>query len=108
MKNVGTWGQWGKSVAVNSIILVIAIFATTPEVLQLNVIIDELNLKKFTPKDQHSLIARTYSGLIEFLPTLLIWSFTTFVPILVSWSDRFLGEIFIQFYVKARNYHITS
>ena len=98
MKNVGTWGQWGKSVAVNSIILVIAIFATTPEVLQLNVIIQQLDLKKFTPKDQDSLIARTYRGLIDFLPTLLIWSFTTFVPILVSWSDRFLGEIFIQFY----------
>ena len=77
MKNVGTWGQWGKSVAVNSIILVIAIFATTPEVLQLNVIIDRLNLKKFAPKDQDSLTARAYRGLIDFLPTLLIWSFTT-------------------------------
>ena len=30
--------------------------------------------------------------IVNFLPTLMVWGFTALLPVLVSWSDRFLGH----------------
>ncbi len=29
---------------------------------------------------------------VDFLPTLMLWGFTALLPLLVAWSDRFLGH----------------
>ena len=95
MKNVSSWGLNIKSIAINAMIILFAIFVTTPEVLQLDVVIKSLRLPTKIPRNLPPWLSETVKTLIDFLPTLLIWSFTTFVPVMVSWSDRFLGKLFV-------------
>ncbi len=86
--------QWGnlaierqclliKMVFVNIALFFVAFFLTTPELLvsQTESIFLQLGTELRLP-----------SALVDFLPTLLLWSFTALMPLLVSWSDRFMGH----------------
>jgi len=77
-----------KYALVNILVLVVALFLTTPEVLltQLNTFGENINIGSLAES------LKLPSWITDFLPTLLIWSFTALLPVLVSWSDRFLGH----------------
>ena len=72
-----------KLVLVNIALFLILFFLTTPEYIlsQTEFIVylfdEELNLP---------------SWIVDFLPTLMLNSFATLMPLLVAWSDRFLGH----------------
>ena len=75
-----------KKIVVNFILLIIALFLTTPEYIVTQ--LDSILYTMFGTEDTWVL-----PGLIkDFLPTLLIWSFTTLMPVLVAYSDRWLGH----------------
>ena len=98
LKNVATWRFRGlftlKYLAVNLCILTFAIFLTTPEVVQLDGVSDKiLKALKITDLEKQFPKINGFIGTFkDFLPTLFIVSFTTFVPVMVSWSDRYLGK----------------
>ena len=56
---------------------------------QINVISQQLNITSFTDATKTLEIPAVIAN---FLPTLMIWGFTALLPLLVSWSDRFLGH----------------
>lgn len=72
-----------KYIIINVTLFLVAFFLTTPEYLasQSNIVIG------FFDK---SLKLPTY--IVDFLPTLLLWSFTALMPLLVAYSDRWLGH----------------
>lgn len=72
-----------KKLVINIGLFVITFFLTTPEYLvsQTDYIIQFFGKGLKLP-----------AALVEFIPTLMLWGFTAFMPLLVSWSDRFLGH----------------
>ena len=77
-----------KYILVNIAVFIVALFLTTPEVLltQVNKIGEKINVGWLATELQLP------SWIVDFLPTLMIWSFTALLPVLVAWSDRFLGH----------------
>ena len=71
-----------KYIAINLGIFIMAFFLTTPEFLvtQTDWIIPILGDTFKVP-----------GPIIDFLPTLLLWSFTALLPLLISYSDRWMG-----------------
>jgi len=69
----------------NLCLLFVALFLTTPEfiVSQINPLINFLMKKDDTIKIP--------SWITDFIPTLLLWSFTALMPVLVAYSVRWLG-----------------
>jgi len=74
-----------RKVVANSCLLLVALFLTTPEyiVAQLETI-----LPLIFGEDAWKLSSLVTS----FLPQLMIWSFTALLPVLVAYSDRWLGH----------------
>ena len=74
--------------AVNFALFFFALFLTTPEVVftQFNSVGAKLNVSKIAD------ILQLPSYIVDFVPTLMVWGFTALLPLLVSWSDRFLGH----------------
>eukprot|EP00095_Tigriopus_kingsejongensis_P008456 snap_masked-scaffold18_size714446-processed-gene-1.9 protein:Tk08456 transcript:snap_masked-scaffold18_size714446-processed-gene-1.9-mRNA-1 annotation:"hypothetical protein L798_12217" len=72
-----------KKIVINIGLFIITFFLTTPEYLvsQTDYIVKLFGESLALP-----------SGLVDFLPTIMLWGFTAFMPLLVSWSDRFLGH----------------
>ena len=72
-----------KKVIINICLFFVCFFLTTPEYLvsQTNFIVSFLGNEFALPP-----------AIVDFLPTLMLWSFTAFLPTLVAWSDRFLGH----------------
>jgi hypothetical protein len=61
----------------------VAFFLTTPEYL-----VSQTN--SIVPLLANGL--RLPSWIVDFLPTILLWSFTALLPLLVAYSDRLLGH----------------
>lgn len=72
-----------RKIVVNVGLFFVALFLTTPEYLvsQSDFLVEFLGEEFMLP-----------SWLVDFLPTILLWSFTALLPLLVVWSDRFLGK----------------
>ncbi|XP_061168815.1 CSC1-like protein 2 [Saccostrea echinata] len=77
------WKWWMTAIIVNVILVVILFFFTTPLI-----IINTLNqLEYLKPLEEHSPL------LIQFLPTLLLWTFSALLPNVVYYSDStFIGH----------------
>ncbi|XP_062570721.1 CSC1-like protein 2, partial [Saccostrea cucullata] len=77
------WKWWMMAIIVNVILVVILFFFTTPLI-----IINTLNqLEYLKPLEEHSPL------LIQFLPTLLLWTFSALLPNVVYYSDStFIGH----------------
>ncbi len=73
-----------KKVVINTLLFFITFFLTTPEYLisQTDWLVDTLG----------SEVLHLSPVIVDFLPTLMLWGFTALLPLLVAWSDRFLGE----------------
>ena len=75
-----------KKVIANTALFIIALFLTTPEYIVTQ--LDSILYAMFGTEDTWVL-----PGFIkDFLPTLMIWSFTALMPVLVAYSDRWLGH----------------
>lgn len=77
------WKWWITAIIANLILLIILFFFTTPLI-----IINSLNeLEYLKPIQEHSPL------LVEFLPTLLLWTFSALLPTVVYYSDStFIGH----------------
>ncbi len=73
-----------KKIVVNTVLFLVTFFLTTPEYLisQTDWLVETLG------ED----ILHLSSVVVDFLPTLMLWGFTALLPLLVAWSDRFLGH----------------
>ena len=72
-----------KKIAMSIALFFIAFFLTTPEYLvtQTDWIVRLFGKSLSLP-----------APIIDFIPTLLLWSFTALLPLLVAYSDRWLGH----------------
>lgn len=70
-----------KSTMVNTFLFIVLFFLTTPPIV-LN-IIDKLNLRDFVKSDPI---------ISEFMPTLLLWTFSALLPVLVVKSDQWINH----------------
>ena len=82
---------WIKYIAVNVMLFFFLLFLSTPAelVTQLNTISADIGIPSI---DQVGQVLQLPPWIANFLPTLMIWGFTALLPLLVSWSDRFLGH----------------
>lgn len=89
-----------KKILANLFVFLIAFFLTTPQLIVhhldpiLNILQNltrpsELPLNSTAPAHPFSDLP---SLLTDFLPTLMIWTFTALLPVLVAYSDRLLGH----------------
>ncbi|XP_023327129.1 CSC1-like protein 2 [Eurytemora carolleeae] len=90
-----------KKILANIFIFLICFFLTTPQIIvhQLDPIINilqNLTTPRALPLNSTStktdLFSDLPSWLTDFLPTLMIWTFTALLPVLVAYSDRLLGH----------------
>ena len=74
-----------KKIIINFCLFLVTFFLTTPEYLvsQTDYIVTFFGEELQLP-----------SWIVDFLPTLMLWSFTALMPLLVAWSDRLLGNLF--------------
>lgn len=81
------WKWWITAIIANLILLIILFFFTTPLI-----IINSLNeLEYLKPIQEH--ITNISPLLVEFLPTLLLWTFSALLPTVVYYSDStFIGH----------------
>jgi len=75
-----------KKIVVNVALFVFCFFLTTPEYL--------LSQTDFLIKFLGDDVLHLSQTVLNFLPTLILWGFTALLPLLVAWSDRFLGHWF--------------
>ena len=68
----------------------VAFFLTTPEYL---VSQTDIVIQWFTDRANGTVVPDLIPApIIDFLPTILLWSFTALLPLLVAYSDRWLGH----------------
>ncbi|XP_078315028.1 mechanosensitive cation channel TMEM63B-like isoform X4 [Crassostrea virginica] len=81
------WKWWIMAIVVNLFLVVILFFFTTPLI-----IINSLNeLEYLKPLQEH--ISNLSPLLVQFLPTLLLWTFSALLPLVVYYSDStFIGH----------------
>ncbi|XP_013411385.1 CSC1-like protein 2 isoform X2 [Lingula anatina] len=77
------WVWWIKCIVINGVLIILLFFLSTPSILM--AALDNINFKKAL-EDLHSPI------LVQFLPTLILWSFSALLPWLVYYSDQFVGH----------------
>jgi len=89
-ENLSDQRRWliTKSVLINILLFIVAFFLTTPELLvtQLEGIMFSLFGKDASSK------WKVPSAITDFLPTLMLWSFTALLPVLVAYTDRWMGH----------------
>ncbi|XP_052273053.1 calcium permeable stress-gated cation channel 1-like isoform X2 [Dreissena polymorpha] len=77
------WRLWVKTVLINFLVIILLFFFTTPAIVLNN--LDKLNYKEYIEKTGSAV-------LIQFLPTLLLWTFTALLPSVVAFADMFVGH----------------
>ncbi|XP_053408695.1 calcium permeable stress-gated cation channel 1-like isoform X3 [Mercenaria mercenaria] len=77
------WKWWLKAILINSFVVILLFFLTTPSIILTN--LDKLSYKDYIDKTHSAL-------LVQFLPTLLLWTFTALLPNIVYWSDQYVGH----------------
>ncbi|KAK3087398.1 hypothetical protein FSP39_005417 [Pinctada imbricata] len=76
------WKWRFQAVIINLFVIILLFFFTTPLIVLNN--LNEINYLK--PIEEHS------PFLVDFLPTLLLWTFTALLPNVVYWSDQLIGH----------------
>eukprot|EP00105_Crassostrea_gigas_P025532 XP_011446143.1 PREDICTED: CSC1-like protein 2 isoform X3 [Crassostrea gigas] len=90
------WKWWITAIIVNLILLIILFFFTTPLI-----IINSLNeFEYLKPIQEH--IINISPALVEFLPTLLLWTFSALLPTVVYYSD----STFIGHWTRTAEHHV--
>ena len=87
-KNLSDKRNWltTKKIIAGLLLFIIALFLTTPEYIVTQ--LDSILYAMFGTQNTWVL-----PGFIkDFLPTVMIWSFTALMPVLVAYSDRWLGH----------------
>ncbi|ESO83507.1 hypothetical protein LOTGIDRAFT_133162, partial [Lottia gigantea] len=77
------WKWWVSAIVINGALFLLLFFLTTP-VMLINVM-DSFDYKKKL-EDLHSPL------LVQFLPTLLLWTFSAILPNIVYYSDQYIGH----------------
>lgn len=81
-KNNVIW--WIQAIIVNLFVIVLLFFFTTPLIVINNLNEININVEKATEKIS--------PFLVEFVPTLLLWTFSALLPNVVYWSDQLVGH----------------
>ncbi|XP_053390376.1 calcium permeable stress-gated cation channel 1-like, partial [Mercenaria mercenaria] len=77
------WKWWLKAILINGFVVILLFFLTTPSIILTN--LDKLSYKDY--------FAKTHSALlVQFLPTLLLRTFTALLLKIVCWSDQYVGH----------------
>ncbi|KAJ8308093.1 hypothetical protein KUTeg_012967 [Tegillarca granosa] len=76
------WKWWTKTILVNISVMILLFFFTTPLIIINN--LNEIQLLK--PMEEHSPV------LVQFLPTLLLWTFSAVMPNIVYYTDQYVGH----------------
>lgn len=77
------WKWWLKAILINCVLVILLFFLTTPSIVLTN--LDKLSYQDYVKKT-HS------AALVQFLPTLLLWTFTALLPNIVYLSDQYVGH----------------
>ncbi|XP_052766027.1 calcium permeable stress-gated cation channel 1-like isoform X2 [Mya arenaria] len=77
------WRWWLRAGLINGLLIILLFFLTTPTIILSN--LDKVNYQDYINKTGNVL-------LMQFLPTLLLWTFTALLPNLVSVSDQYVGH----------------
>jgi len=77
-----------KMVVSNVVLFVVTFFLTTPEYALTQ--FDTILISMFGPSADISALGGSWFK--DFVPTVMLWSFTAMLPLLVSYSDRWLGR----------------
>ncbi len=72
-----------KKLLINAVLFLILFFLTTPEYI--------ISQTDFLVTTLGSEVFHLPPAIVDFLPTLTLWGVTALLPLLVAWSDRFLG-----------------
>ncbi|XP_029637641.1 CSC1-like protein 2 isoform X2 [Octopus sinensis] len=80
--SIPVWNWWLRVILINTVLTVLLFFLTTPAIImnQLN----EINYQKAF-HDLHNEL------LVQFVPTFLIWILSAILPIIVYYSDQYIG-----------------
>lgn len=81
--SISLWKWWLRALVINTCLLILLFFLTTPAIImnQLN----EINYQKAFAELHNQL-------LVQFVPTVLIWTFSALLPIIVYYSDQYIGH----------------
>nr|KAG5698090.1 hypothetical protein BaRGS_031780 [Batillaria attramentaria] len=83
--SVPDWKWWTRAICINGFLMVLLFFLTTP-IMFLHTL-DLLNIDIKKPAEQlHSPL------LVQFLPTLLLWTLSALLPNIVYYSDQYIGH----------------
>ncbi|KAK6183528.1 hypothetical protein SNE40_010997 [Patella caerulea] len=87
------WKWWLKAIIINSLLFILLFFLTTP-VMLMNV----MDSFDYTSKldELHSPL------LVQFLPTILLWTFSALLPNIVYYSDQYIGH-----WTKTGEHHVV-
>ncbi|WAR18222.1 CSCL2-like protein [Mya arenaria] len=77
------WRWWLRAGLINGLLIILLFFLTTPTIILSN--LDKVNYQDYINKTGNVL-------LMQFLPTLLLWTFTALLPNLVYLSDQYVGH----------------
>ncbi|XP_025105358.1 CSC1-like protein 2 isoform X4 [Pomacea canaliculata] len=84
--SVPEWKWWTKAFCINGFLLVLLFFLTTPIMILHSLDLLNIDIKKPVEEHLHSPL------LVQFLPTLLLWTFSALLPNLVYYSDQYMGH----------------
>ncbi|XP_037035822.1 calcium permeable stress-gated cation channel 1 [Bradysia coprophila] len=82
--NVGASRWYAKWACVNTVLFIVLFFLTTP-----TYILNLLNTVSFIRPEEFNKVSPLIS---EFLPTLLMWTLSALMPVIVSFSDKWLSH----------------
>ncbi|KAL3874298.1 hypothetical protein ACJMK2_037336 [Sinanodonta woodiana] len=71
---------WARAICINTFLVILLFFLTTPSIII--TLLDKINYKE----KLHSPV------LIQFAPTLLLWTFTALLPNVIYYSDQYIGH----------------
>ncbi|XP_064621129.1 calcium permeable stress-gated cation channel 1-like [Lineus longissimus] len=74
---------WTKAIVINLVLTILLFFLTTPSIIMNS--LDEIKYKKE--------LEQTHSAIIvQFVPTLILWTISALMPYCVYYSDQFIGH----------------
>ncbi|XP_076441822.1 osmosensitive cation channel TMEM63C-like isoform X2 [Babylonia areolata] len=79
------WKWWTRAICINGFLIVVLFFLTTPIMILHTLDMLNIDLRK-SAETLHS------QFLVQFLPTLLLWTFSALLPNIVYYSDQYIGH----------------
>lgn len=83
--SVPDWKWWTRAFCINGCLMVLLFFLTTPIMFLHTLDLLNINIKK-PAEELHSPL------LVQFLPTLLLWTLSALLPNIVYYSDQYIGH----------------